>query len=431
VDFSAYAKGVVRPAYEDLVCAVERGDVDGVVFWKLDRLVRRPAEFERFWAVAEARDAFLASAMEPIDSSMDLGLALVRILVAFASLESATTSARIRAKWRQMAEAGEAPAARPSYGHTSGYRSVVPHQARVIRLMAQRVLAGDSLKSIAARLERQREPNPSGGDRWYTTTISTILRHPRVAGDRRFQGEIIATDCVPAILDRTAWGSVVAELDARSNAPTNRDANLLFSGLLWCGECGKRLTTREWRRLRTYQCPKSTITGCGKVQIAHSPLEKWLCAEMFDRLERRAAHRYAADDKRSIRPVWDTMTLAEQQAVVRTEVSGVVVRHSHREAPRFDAQRVEVRWTVSDAPTTPPRTQVGTRPLTLEEAGAALGGMSATFVRGLVREGNLAAHSIDGTTWISTREVARFLREARLPVRQPQRVPVGRGQGHH
>ena len=46
VDLSAY-KAVTRPRYEALLAAIRGGEIDGVVVWKLDRLVRRVVEFER------------------------------------------------------------------------------------------------------------------------------------------------------------------------------------------------------------------------------------------------------------------------------------------------------------------------------------------------------------------------------------------------
>jgi Resolvase, N terminal domain len=62
-----------------------------VLVWKLNRLVRRPKDFERLWEVAERREVFIASVTEPVDSSSPIGLAMLRILVALAGLESATT----------------------------------------------------------------------------------------------------------------------------------------------------------------------------------------------------------------------------------------------------------------------------------------------------------------------------------------------------
>src|SRR4051794_3852899 len=54
VDVSAY-KGVHRPAFEQLLTAIDRQSLGGVVVWKLDRLVRRTKEFERFWDICDRR----------------------------------------------------------------------------------------------------------------------------------------------------------------------------------------------------------------------------------------------------------------------------------------------------------------------------------------------------------------------------------------
>src|SRR4051812_36982565 len=60
VDLSAYKPSVVRPAFEQLQRTVAAGTVAGVLVWKLDRLVRRPSDFERFWQRCEHSGAFLA-----------------------------------------------------------------------------------------------------------------------------------------------------------------------------------------------------------------------------------------------------------------------------------------------------------------------------------------------------------------------------------
>src|SRR4051812_29574356 len=61
VDVSAYDPSVHRPRFRALQLALQKGAVDGVLVWKLDRLVRRPSEFEKFWALCERKSMFLAS----------------------------------------------------------------------------------------------------------------------------------------------------------------------------------------------------------------------------------------------------------------------------------------------------------------------------------------------------------------------------------
>lgn len=45
--------GKHRPGYEDLMAAVEHGDVDVVIAWSHDRLNRRPTELERYVVACE------------------------------------------------------------------------------------------------------------------------------------------------------------------------------------------------------------------------------------------------------------------------------------------------------------------------------------------------------------------------------------------
>src|SRR5438045_2530029 len=80
-DRSAYKQDVVRPQYEAMLEAMAAGEIDGVLVWKLDRLMRRIIEFSRFWAVAEKHDVALVSKHDPVDTTTPLGLAVVYLLV--------------------------------------------------------------------------------------------------------------------------------------------------------------------------------------------------------------------------------------------------------------------------------------------------------------------------------------------------------------
>ncbi|MDZ7673735.1 MAG: recombinase family protein [Acidimicrobiales bacterium] len=125
----------------------------------LDRLVRRPSAFERLWAVAERRRVFIASVTEPVDSNSPIGIALLRILVALAGMESATTGIRISAQRRSEAEAGNPPATK-AYGHPADWTAIVPDEAAVIRESVNRALDGERLEQIARDLRARGIPRP-------------------------------------------------------------------------------------------------------------------------------------------------------------------------------------------------------------------------------------------------------------------------------
>jgi site-specific DNA recombinase len=190
LDASAYHRRARRPGFEALVAEAAARSADGVLVWKLDRLVRRPKDFERLWEVAERRGVFIASVTEPVDSSSPIGLAMLRILVALAGLESATTGIRIRASKRQAAEEGRPPPVK-AYGLTSAWDGVVESEAAVLRQAARRAIGGERLASIARDLRSRNIPSPTGRH-WTDATLGRLLRNPRIVGDGTYTGQVVA-----------------------------------------------------------------------------------------------------------------------------------------------------------------------------------------------------------------------------------------------
>jgi site-specific DNA recombinase len=161
LDASAYQPLARRPGFESLIAEAAARSADGVLVWKLDRLVRRPKDFERLWEVAERRGVFIASVTEPVDSSSPIGLAMLRILVALAGLESATTGVRVRASKRQAAEEGKPPPVK-AYGLTLQWDGIIETEAAVLEEAAHRAIGGERLASVARDLRSRGIPSPSG-----------------------------------------------------------------------------------------------------------------------------------------------------------------------------------------------------------------------------------------------------------------------------
>jgi site-specific DNA recombinase len=236
VDVSAYARGVRRQGFERLLTLVAGGNVNGVLVWKLDRLVRRASDFERFWTRCDQSGVFLTSATEPIDSTTDLGLAVIRILVTFANAESASISLRIRSRLEEKARSGTAVGHCRQFGFTHGCHKVIPREAKLISEAAGRVLAGDSLAAIVRDWNRRRIPTAGDGV-WSTHKLVKVLNSPRLVGDNTLNGSVVAKSCFPAILDRLTFArlrSAIADLKRARNSP-NR---YLLTSLLRCGKCG-------------------------------------------------------------------------------------------------------------------------------------------------------------------------------------------------
>jgi hypothetical protein len=110
---------------------------------------------------------------------------MLRILVALAGLESATTGIRIRASKRQAAKEGRRPAVKGVRAHI-GVARLVESEAAVLREAARRTRVGEGLAAIAGDLRSWRIPSPSGRQRTDATSVASFatpaLWRPRLQG---------------------------------------------------------------------------------------------------------------------------------------------------------------------------------------------------------------------------------------------------------
>ncbi len=76
-------------------------------------------------------------------------------------------------------------ARRKCYGYTispNGELMVNPDEAKVVRWIFERYLAGDSLGKIAAGLEEQGVPSPTGRAKWNREAIDKLLSNEKYTG---------------------------------------------------------------------------------------------------------------------------------------------------------------------------------------------------------------------------------------------------------
>lgn len=392
VDLSAYDTAVIRPGFEDVCVRAEAGLVDVVLVWKLDRLVRQPYDFERFWAAAQHGQVAVSSVTEPIDTTSELGVAIARMLVVFAGMESATKSVRLRAKQRERALAGKPHTTTRVYGYEKGWQTTVPAEAAVIVECARRVLDGEQLQAIARDLNR-REIRSLRGRAWSTTTLRTLLLSNRLAGERWFEGKPVATGDWPAILDpETAARLRLLLADRRRRRTGTGDHPHLLSGVLRCGRCGSLLYAGS----DDYGCRTGRPAGCGGITVASALVEAWFLGVLRWHVARPRHHRiynrrrdpaltidqaaalqrlsidfYAhrrlsdrefeaaraaivgTDEIRQFLTIpanattrlaaWDKLSDRSRVQLVADLVETVVVHHS-RPGVRFDPSRFEIHW---------------------------------------------------------------------------------------
>src|SRR6266516_2422287 len=237
-DISA-SSGKPRPAYQRLVADIRAGLVNAVIVWDLDRLHRRPIELEQFLDISDRHHIALASVGGDVDLATPQGRMVARIKGAVARQEADQISRRVRRKFDQLAYTGQVSnGGKRPYGYTLDRMHIIESEAAIIREIAARLLAGESLHEIARDLNA-RSISASQGGRWGRNSIRTLLCAPRIAGLRQHRGTVIGDAAWPAILDRATWEGVRAVLlDPNRRAPGHANArHHRLSGIARCAVC--------------------------------------------------------------------------------------------------------------------------------------------------------------------------------------------------
>lgn len=295
-----------RPGYEALIERVKLGP-SRLVVWHVDRLYRRPRELEDLIDLVESHPIRIEAVMGgAFDLNTHEGRLMARQLVAIASYESGHKADRIRRANRQKAERGDwHGAAKFGYG-TGGV--LIPDEAAVVREMADRFLAGQSLRSITVWLnEESGVPSPKAGTGtlgvWHATTVKSILTSARISGQRAYEpgrknGE---SSTGREILGPGNWQAIItpsetARIRAMLGSPDRRvsaSSRRLLSTIATCGRCGAGLMsgtnpggTNPSHR-RRYVCKRENgRPERGGLSVAAEPLEELVQEAVIVRLSR-------------------------------------------------------------------------------------------------------------------------------------------------
>lgn len=304
-DLSGSTRDLERPDYERMLDDLRKGVIGGILVWRLDRLTRQPGQFEAVVRACEDRKARIWSATEPADMTSPLGLAMLRIGMTFAALESESIGQRTLAAKERDADAGlpNGGGLRP-FGLTKDKQAVVPAEAALVREAAKRVIAGEGLVPIARDWEK-RGVVSSRGNPWTVTALRRMLRNPRLEGKRVHKGRVIDSEVIPAILEPTT-AERVRQLLTRPPAPNFSRRPRKLSGIVRCDRCGCRMQVKHRQNgTALYRCFKSPgERNCGGMVIVAEPLEEMVGAAIAEALESlafakaRAAHAGEATSSR-------------------------------------------------------------------------------------------------------------------------------------
>lgn len=219
-----------------LLADAKAGKIDAVVAVDLDRLLRSTRDLNTLI------DHGLAAVT--VDGEIDLSTAdgefRATMLAGIARFEVRRKGERQRRAQQQRAEKGKpAKGIRPTGYALDG--SIIEEEAAIVRRIFDRFSAGDTLKGIAAGLERDGVKTRRGG-RWSSSSVSSILRNARYAGRSVYKGTDVGEATWEPLVSEAQFAAVQGRLsDPRRKTRGESTARKhLGSGLYYC-TCGLRV----------------------------------------------------------------------------------------------------------------------------------------------------------------------------------------------
>ena len=284
-DISAYT-GKTRPGWNSLLKAIGDGEIDAFITYRTDRTWRKMRTLEDLIDLVEDRQITIATVSSgEIDLTTAEGRAMARQQAVWNQLEVEKMSERVKAQKEESASNGWWQGGRRPYGYSpkrtdDGKSSleVIPEEAEIVTELAERILAGESLRSLATELNERGVPT-AGDAQWRVTTISNTMTGASIAAMRVHNGKIAGQANWEAILDTPTWERVRAVLKSRSKVSQGRPATHLLTGLLECGKCGGTLYYRKGH----YVCQRQPERpNCGGTSIHAFKVETFIAQAQIE-----------------------------------------------------------------------------------------------------------------------------------------------------
>ncbi|MCF7548172.1 recombinase family protein [Pseudonocardia sp. WMMC193] len=268
-DISAYT-GKRRPAYEELLERIRKGELDAVVVWEQSRLTRQPYELEGYILACEPHSVstFMVTA-GVLDLTTDQGRMVARMTGAVNRYEVDQLRGRVKRGLKSRADKGLPGGGRRPFGFLADKVTHDPLEAAALLDATRRIVAGDSVHGIA------REWRSAGlltvtGKPWNTGQLRALLRRPRNAGLTQHRGQVSGKASWEPIVPVALWTACVGVLNdpSRRSSPGNQPA-YLGTFIYRCGALidGEECQTlmKSWRSGRAgtkiYRCttPDRTV----------------------------------------------------------------------------------------------------------------------------------------------------------------------------
>lgn len=285
-----------RPELQRLLEDIKAGKGELVIFTKLDRWFRNIAEYYKVQEILEKYHVDWRTIHEDYDTSTASGRLKINIMLSVAQDEADRTSERIKAVFERKREKLEPVSGRLPIGYMISDKRIVkdPKTEGMVNDFFQKYMACGSIS------ETQRFIFEKYQIRLFYQRVDKMLNNSTYCGNA--QGVV---DMCPAYITKDQFEKIRG-MRQNSVRKTKENRVYLFSGIVFCGGCGKRMAFSPARgnaspvcKCRAHHIEKS---GCiNGVCITEKKIERYLLdmveAELADYILMSQKMNEAAKDR--------------------------------------------------------------------------------------------------------------------------------------
>lgn len=255
-----------RPAMMQLLADIPIVKPDMVLFTKLDRWFRSIREYYKVQDILDKNKVYWKAIHEEYDTSTASGRLYVNIKLSIAQDEADRTSERIKDVQAQLIAQGKVLGGSVPFGYAIKDKHVVfGENIDLVRKAIDHYMVYQSAHATARYI------NDISGLNLTHTHFIRLFRNTMLKGE--YKGN--TAYCEP-LLTPAQWDDLQAVIDKNIRYGTGRRV-YIFTGLIQCPECGKRMAGVFDGSSNRYRCPQHYYGTCSNSHhVNEKKLEQWL-----------------------------------------------------------------------------------------------------------------------------------------------------------
>ncbi len=279
ISASRFANGKVRPDWQKVMDQITAKAADVLVVWEIGRAHRDRMVWAALIGACIDHDVLMDVGGKTHDPNDPDDGFMLDLQSALAVRESGVTSKRVLRDVADRAALGKAHGTH-RYGYKTIYdpktgaplqRVIHPERATIVREVADRMLAGESVYSITNDLNRRGVPT-SAGKQWRGVNLTKMMRSPTYIARRIHRREDIGPADWPPILTPAQHHGILALLADPARGKYRQDTRVRYLGvgIYRCGVCGGRirvLVDKRKSKPEKYSCAERFCIGRSVVDV--------------------------------------------------------------------------------------------------------------------------------------------------------------------